>query len=502
MTIEAEAPRKNRPIVTLQTEIVETIATMDRLAQHAKGNPVLQSIASLLQETRAQTIRTLPEIVIWQSPETKQEEKIVVSPVPPPRQSKQDLQEPVKQQPAQRVKIVPEEDIPIEEKPPIEELEAIDRDSDLAEAIDELDVLKLHERDLRKIPLQIDKHPQWGEEIMVGEIGLLTFTQLSQSNLLTSAQKKEISQVLNKGKFLNTMMGLRIQQVLDRLEKDIYEDGTIRELDVEFMQIIKSSEEVLDQKLSEVRAVEHEKEGEQILQQFIERQLKYIDQGIISFNNLVEGNLRLALWVAFKHQNRGLTIADLTIHAEFGLMEAAAKWDFRRHRRFSTYATSWIRQGIEIGIRKERSMIKLPVHTWEQIAKLRRDDPGKEKQLPEQLARAERAGENPVSLNRTLVEDGIAEFGDTIADPKGAEEMDAPILNDDRQKALYKLLIQLPIRQRMVLKLRFGLYDGRERTLEEVGQEYGISRERVRQIEAKALRKLKHLAGDELRDLL
>lgn len=504
MTIEAEAPRKNRSIVALQTEIVKTIAAMDRLAQLAKGNPALENMARSLQETRGKTIVSLPEIVIWQSPETKQEEKIVVSPVPPSKQSKQDLQEPVKQQPAQRVKIVPEEDIPIEEKPPIEELEAIDRDSDLAEAIDELDVLKLHERDLRKIPLQIDKHPQWGEEILKGEIGLLTLARLSQSDLLTSLQKEEISQILKKGKFLNIEMGLRIQQVLGRLEKNTYENGKEGELDIEFMEMIRSDEEVLSQKLETAQATEDEKERERLLQQFIDRQINYANQGTLSFNNLVEGNLRLTLWMAFKYQDRGLSLADLTGHAAFGLMQAAARWDFRRKFKFSTYATWWIKQSIRRGIQNEGSMIRLPVYVWDQIKQHRENDPNNEEQLPEQLSSA-LTMRNPTSLNQPLKEGNVEELGDIISDEsKGTEDMDASILDDVRRKTLNRFLEQLPIRQRMVLKLRFGLYDGRERTLEEVGQGYGISKERVRQIEAKALRQLRYLARNDasLRDLL
>lgn len=233
---------------------------------------------------------------------------------------------------------------------------------------------------------------------------------------------------------------------------------------------------------------------------------------------LVEANLRLVVNVARRHLRRGMSFLDLIQEGNLGLIKAAEKYDYRKGYKFSTYATWWIRQAIVRAIADQARTIRIPVHMVETIHKVSRVS----HQLLQELGReattdeiAERLGmtgdrvreilkiaQDPVSLEAPIGEEEDSHLGDFVEDtdtPAPAEAATFSLLREQ----LCTVLHTLTSREEEVLKLRYGLTDGRMRTLEEVGKQFDITRERIRQIEAKALRKLRHPSRSKvLRDYL
>jgi RNA polymerase sigma factor (sigma-70 family) len=306
----------------------------------------------------------------------------------------------------------------------------------------------------------------------------------------------------------------------ERVERDEEDLVRLYLTDIGQYPLLTKDDEVrLAQQIEEGNEAQQELDSAENLSAARKRDLRRIARrGEEAERTFVQSNLRLVVSIAKKYQASGLPLLDLIQEGNLGLMHAVEKFDWRKGFKFSTYATWWIRQAITRGIANTGRTIRLPVHAGDTLARLQKararlelklgrpatlSELAAEVEMPEdKVTEALRFAAEPLSLSEPLREDGDAELGDVVEDRSADSpfEVAATALLPEE---IARLLAPLDEREREILKLRFGLDRGEPRTLEEVGEHFNLTRERIRQIEARAMSKLRHPSSDTgARDLL
>ena len=333
--------------------------------------------------------------------------------------------------------------------------------------------------------------------------------EIGQVPLLTLEEEVELARKVEEGmeaiKKLSEITGLDPDLIREVVRAKILGSARVRHIPGLKETLDPKTVEEIDQKLKSLPK-EHK------------RYLHIAREGEAARQHLIEANLRLVVSIAKKYTGRGLSFLDLIQEGNQGLIRAVEKFEYKRRFKFSTYATWWIRQAITRAMADQARTIRIPVHMVEVINKLARvqrqmlQDLGREP-TPEELAReldmtpekvveVQKYGREPISLHTPLGEDGDSEFGDLIEDTEAVVPADA-VGFTMLQRQLEMLLDSLSEREAGVIRMRFGLGDGMPKTLDQIGDTFGVTRERIRQIESKTMAKLRHPSRSQaLRDYL
>ncbi|HLV50086.1 MAG TPA: RNA polymerase sigma factor RpoD [Erysipelothrix sp.] len=325
-------------------------------------------------------------------------------------------------------------------------------------------------------------------QITISDPVKMYLKEIGRVNLLSKEDEREIARRSEEGEMAKKMI------------KDIYRERIAPDIDEEELEALEV-DDIRDELLDNY-------ENDEANLAYVENVLNAYYDGQEARQLLISANLRLVVSIARKYLGRGLLFLDLIQEGNMGLIRAVEKFDYSLNFKFSTYATWWIRQAITRAIADQARTIRIPVHMVETINKLTRiqrqlvqdlgRDPSAEEiaaqmdnMTPEKVREIQKIALDPVSLETPIGEENDSHLGDFIED-KDAQSPDDFANNELLKEEINMVLQGLTEREEKVLRLRFGLEDGRTRTLEEVGKEFNVTRERIRQIEAKALRKLKH----------
>lgn len=391
-----------------------------------------------------------------------------------------------------------------------------DEDDEKEEKFEDLDVIGMHLKEIGSMPIQRGMHYKWGDDISAAKMALKALSTLSESDLATSEQKEKISDVLKRGKYLHERLKANIKSTEKRIKLDKYKVDKDRDLDREFVETVVAHEELVNIVFKNyILGIEEEDERYKVIDEFISRRVGVVDQGLESWNNLVSHNLRLSPSIAKQYLGRGLSLGDLIGYGHEGILQAAADYNTRRKTEdgkpfeFSTFAVWWIKQRITRAIEDYGSTIRIPVHLHTQINKERKalstnfDEAGRQPDLPVEFVILQNT-QNIYSLDEPIEEDEKRTLNNVLDIPSSYESPEESADITTRKEVIDEVLGSLGNeRESRIIQLRFGLFDGRSWTLQEVGREFGLTRERIRQIEAKALKKLRHPSRARLlRDFL
>ena len=360
----------------------------------------------------------------------------------------------------------------------------------------------------------IDHREQYFKEIqpLINKVYDLHESAQAAYNNLRRARRRNKGVEAAQKEFEELLESLDLMYRKFSFKGKVYEDfvAKLREIRQRVMKLRRQFEGALDSKEYKDAIAEYEVKLWMPVPEFLEHyqeMRKNMNEAKDAKKEMIEANLRLVISIAKKYTNRGLAFLDLIQEGNMGLMKAVEKFEYRRGYKFSTYATWWIRQAITRSIADQARTIRIPVHMIETINKLMRvqkklvQDFGREP-TPEEIAaesgmQVERVrsvlkmAQQPISMQQPVGDSDDTSFGDFLEDKSAENPMDGAAFNSLREK-LSGVLNTLNERERAVIEQRFGLRDGNPRTLEEVGRQFNVTRERIRQIEAKALRKLRH----------